>query len=224
MYSNTNNSNQFLLFPNPELADEDGLLAIGGTITPTTILHAYSQGIFPWYDGEVPLWYHPDPRFVLRPAQLKVSKSMQKLLLRNAFEFSANNDFKAVIHACKSIQRTGQHGTWITNALENTFIYLHQKGFAYSAEVRLNGELVGGLYGLLIGKIFFGESMFSKQSNASKYALICWVKKLQEMGVVLIDCQAHTNHLESMGANMISRKKFIAILEKETGIIDYSRL
>ncbi len=224
MFSNTNNPSQFLLFPNPELADEDGLLAIGGTITPTTILHAYSQGIFPWYDGELPLWYHPDPRFVLRPSQLKVSKSMQKLLLRNAFEFSVNNDFKAVIHACKSIQRTGQNGTWITTELENAFILLHQKGFAHSAEVRINEELVGGLYGLLIGNIFFGESMFSKMSNASKYALICWVKKLQDIGVVLIDCQAHTHHLESLGANMITRKKFIEILKQETGPIDYSIL
>lgn len=224
MFSNNNDSKEILLFPNPELADEDGLLAIGGFISPATILQAYSQGIFPWYEGEVPLWYHPDPRFVLRPSQLKVSKSMQKLLLRNAFHFSVNTDFKAVIHACKSIQRPGQDGTWISSALENAFLHLHEKGIAHSAEVRLNGALVGGLYGLLMGNIFFGESMFSTQSNASKYALICWVKKLQDMGVVLIDCQVHTNHLESMGANMISRKKFIEILEKEIGRIDDSVL
>lgn len=224
MFPEACNDDEHIHFPNPENALEDGLLAFGGRISPKIILQAYSQGIFPWYSGNIPYWYHPDPRCVLMPTSLHVSKSMQQLIRRNAFEFSVNKDFKAVIRHCKTISRAEQDSTWITNELEQTFFELHQKGFAYSAEAWLNGELAGGLYGLLLGNVFFGESMFSKVSNASKFAFICWVKKLHEMGVVLIDCQVHTHHLESMGAIMISRKNFMKILRENTGTVDYCNL
>ena len=219
----SNNSEDYIHFPDPELALEDGLLAIGGIITPNILLRAYSEGIFPWYSGNIPCWYHPDPRCVLIPESLRISKTMKQVIDRQLFEFTVNKDFNAVIHHCKNISRNEQDGTWITDEIERTFIELHQQGYAYSAEAWLNGELVGGLYGLLIGNVFFGESMFSKKSNASKFAFISWVQKLQQQGIVLIDCQVHSNHLESLGATMISRKQFMQILQSQLGNTDYKK-
>ncbi|HVX48579.1 MAG TPA: leucyl/phenylalanyl-tRNA--protein transferase, partial [Chitinophagaceae bacterium] len=176
------------------------------------LLMAYKKGIFPWYDGKVPLWWCPDPRFVLFPEELKISKSMQQLFKRGTFAFTVNNDFESVIHNCKTAERAGQDGTWITDDVERAYINLHRLGYAHSAEVWKDGALAGGLYGVRLGKVFFGESMFSLVSNASKYAFIQYAKQLQGEGVSLIDCQVYTAHLESLGARMIERKDFITLL------------
>jgi len=196
-------------FPPVEETLEDGLLAMGGDLSVERLLLAYRKGIFPWFDGNVPLWWSPDPRFVLLPAELKVSKSMQQLLKRNAFEFTLNKAFEQVINNCKNTERRGQDGTWITDEVEAAYIALHQIGYAHSAEVWQDGELAGGLYGVRMGNVFFGESMFSFVSNASKYAFISYTKLLQNEGVELIDCQVYTEHLESLGARMIDRSDFI---------------
>ena len=202
-----------LIFPPVELSEPDGLLAVGGDLSIRRLLLAYRNGIFPWYEGEHILWWCPDPRFVLYPSQLNISKSMQQLLKKNAFEFSTNRNFTEVINNCKTITRRGQESTWITDKIKSAFINLHAHGYAHSAEVYLNGELTGGLYGVKLGKVFFGESMFSKVSNASKYAFIKYVQQLKSEGVVLIDCQVYTPHLESLGAVMIRRTEFIEQLK-----------
>jgi leucyl/phenylalanyl-tRNA--protein transferase len=204
--------NERLWFPPVDQSLDDGLLAIGGDLSTERLLLAYKNGIFPWYEGDVPLWWCPDPRFVLFPYELNVSRSMQKLLRKNAFKFTVNNAFEQVIYHCKHVKRIGQSGTWITNEVEQAYIELHKKGLAHSAEVWLNNELVGGVYGVRLGKIFFGESMFSLVSNASKYSFINYVLQLQKENVRLIDCQVYTEHLESLGARMISRKEFIKLL------------
>ena len=201
-----------LYFPPVNFAEPDGLLAIGGDLSPERLLLAYHQGIFPWYEGEYILWWCPDPRFVLFPSELKISKSMKRLFKKNAFDFTMNKSFKEVIHHCKETKRPGQQGTWITNEVEKAYIRMHELGYAISAEVWKNGELAGGAYGIKLGKVFFGESMFSKISNASKYAFIKLVENLEQKGVELIDCQVYTEHLESLGARMISRKEFIGLL------------
>ena len=208
--------NQNLWFPPVEDAGEDGLLAMGGDVSVNRLLLAYKRGIFPWYDGDIPLWWCPDPRFVLFPENLKVSKSMEVLIKKNTFRFTSNQSFTQVIRNCKELQRKGQDGTWITDELEKSLNELHQLGFAHSAETWLNGELVGGLYGIRMGNLFFGESMFSKKANASKYAFIRYVRQLKNEGVYLIDCQVFTAHLESLGAEMISRKEFIELLQKHS--------
>jgi leucyl/phenylalanyl-tRNA--protein transferase len=205
-----------LYFPPVNLAEPDGLLAIGGDLSPERLLFAYKQGIFPWYEGEYILWWSPDPRFVLFPGELKISKSMRALLKKNAFDFTINKTFEKVIHQCKNIQRPGQRGTWITDEVEMAYIRMHELGYAISAETWKDGILVGGAYGLKIGKIFFGESMFSKITNASKYAFIQLVQHLKQDGVELIDCQVYTEHLESLGAKMISRKEFTNTINKLT--------
>ncbi len=194
-----------LWFPKPEEALSDGLLAIGGDITIERLLLAYSSGIFPWYDGDLPLWWHPDPRFVLFPDEIKISKSLQSSLKKNQFQFKTNTAFVEVMTHCKNIFRRNQEGTWISDEFIEVYHQLHQKGIAHSAESWFNNELVGGLYGIKIGKIFFGESMFSKVSNASKFAFAKYVEQLKNEGISLIDCQVYTEHLESFGARMISR-------------------
>jgi len=203
-----------LWFPPVDEAMEDGLLAMGGDISVDRLLLAYKRGIFPWYDGDTPLWWCPDPRFVLYPEELKISKSMEAVIKKGTFDFTTNNSFAEVIRSCKDLQRKGQDGTWITDELEAAFIELHKLGFAHSAEAWLDGELVGGLYGIRMGKLFFGESMFSKHSNASKFAFIQYVQKLKKENVFLVDCQVYTAHLESLGARMIPREDFTAILKK----------
>jgi leucyl/phenylalanyl-tRNA--protein transferase len=202
-----------LWFPPVEDALEDGLLAIGGALTPEKILYAYKNGIFPWYEGDVPLWWSPDPRFVLFPSELKVSKSMRVLLKKKSFDFSIDKSFNEVIKHCAETERPEQEGTWITAEVKSAYSILHKQGFAISAETWLNDELVGGLYGVKLGKVFFGESMFSKVSNASKYAFIKLVDHLKKEGIELIDCQVYTEHLESLGARMIARKEFIKSLQ-----------
>ncbi len=208
-----------LVFPPIHLAQPDGLLAIGGDLSPERLLLAYSNGIFPWYEGEHVLWWCPDPRFVLFPDELKINRSTEKLLNKNeparpagGFEFSINKSFKEVIHQCKKIKRPGQDGTWITDEVERAYCKMHELGYAHSAEVWKDGELAGGLYGIKLGKIFFGESMFSKQRNASRFAFTKYVQQLKEEGIQLIDCQVYTEYLESFGARMIDREEFIKLL------------
>jgi leucyl/phenylalanyl-tRNA--protein transferase len=202
-----------LWFPPVKEALADGLLAIGGDLSVNRLLMAYKAGIFPWFDGEIPVWWCPDPRFVLLPDELRVSKSMNVLLKRKAFEFTTNKAFTAVIKACKEKEREGQDGTWITDEVELAYTELHKLGYAHSAEVWLDNVLVGGLYGVRMGNIFFGESMFSHISNASKYAFINYVQLLLKDGVQLIDCQVYTEHLESLGARMIDREEFLQYLK-----------
>jgi len=205
-----------LVFPPVNLAEPDGLLAIGGDLSTERLLLAYRSGIFPWYEGTHVLWWSPDPRFVLFPEELKVSKSMHQLLKKDAFSFSINQAFSEVINNCKSISRKDQAGTWITDEMKEAYTHLHLLGHAHSAEVWEGNELVGGLYGIRMGKCFFGESMLSKVSNASKYAFISYVQALQLVGIKLIDCQVYTEHLESLGARMIDRKDFIGLINQWT--------
>ena len=199
-------------FPPIETALEDGLLAMGGDLSTERLIKAYEEGIFPWYEGETPLWWSPNPRFVLFPAHLNVSATMKQVIKRQAFDFKTNTAFDQVITNCKKIKRVGQVGTWITPDVEKAYNILHEKGIAHSAEAWSNGKLVGGLYGIKMGKLFFGESMFSSESNASKFAFISYVKQLEAEGIVLIDCQVYTEHLESLGAAMISRENFKELL------------
>ena len=209
--------NQELLFPPVQQAEQDGLLAVGGDLSTERLLLAYRNGIFPWYEGRYILWWCPDPRFVLFPEELKESKSMQQLLKRHAFDFRVDSNFGQVIANCKTIARREQESTWITDEVKEAYTRLHQAGYAHSAETWLDGELVGGLYGIRMGKVFFGESMFSKASNASKYAFISYVRQLQSEGVELIDCQVYTQHLESLGGRMIGRDEFIRRLDRLIG-------
>lgn len=185
---------------------------MGGTLDTALLTIAYQQGIFPWFSGEVPLWYSPDPRFVLFPEELVVSKSMQQVLRSGRFQFTINQQFPEVISQCSQVERRGQDGTWITAAMKEAYIALHQQGMAHSAEAWENGRLVGGLYGVRVGSVFCGESMFSTASNASKFAFINMVDHLVQQGVTLIDCQVYTAHLESLGARMIPRREYIRIL------------
>ena len=201
-------------FPPIEDALADGLLAIGGDLSIDRLILAYQKGIFPWYEGETPLWWSPDPRFVLFPEELIISKSMKQLIKKNLFQFKTNTAFSEVINRCKNQIREGQNGTWITNDVAFAFNQLHQKGIAISAETWQGDQLIGGLYGIKMGKLFFGESMFSSVSNASKFAFIQLVKQLIEEGIILIDCQVYTAHLASLGARMISRIEFKEYLER----------
>jgi leucyl/phenylalanyl-tRNA--protein transferase len=203
------------LFPPVELSEPDGLLAVGGDLSLKRLLAAYHHGVFPWYEGKDILWWCPDPRFVLFPAELRVSKSMQKVLRDGAFQFTINKDFSGVINRCKTVSRRNQLGTWITQDVKEAYTRFHHAGYAHSAEAWLNGELVGGLYGVKIGRVFFGESMFSTVSNASKYVFIRYVQQLIMEGITLIDCQVYTPHLESLGARMITRVEFISLLNQQ---------
>lgn len=202
-----------ITFPPVEWARPDGMLAVGGDLSVPRLELAYRSGIFPWFEGKTPQWWSPDPRFVLYPDELRVSDSMRRLLKKEAFEFTINKDFRSVIRHCKTIYREGQLGTWITPEVEKSYVNFHLAGFAHSAEVWQNGELVGGLYGVRMGRVFFGESMFSNRSNASKYAFISYINELKKQGLKLIDCQVYTAHLESFGARMIPRSRFMADLK-----------
>lgn len=202
-----------LWFPPVTAALPDGLLAVGGDLSPGRLLLAYHNGIFPWYNAdEPPMWWCPDPRFVLLPEELKVSKSMQKVIARQEFEFKVDTAFAQVIGNCRHIYRKDQDGTWISHEVAAAYTRLHTMGYAHSAEAWQGGELVGGLYGIRLGSVFFGESMFSRVSNASKFAFLQWVQRLRADGVRLIDCQVHTGHLESLGARMIPREEFVGML------------
>lgn len=203
---------QDLKFPNLNDATPDGLLAVGGDLSVQRLVHAYKHGIFPWFcEGEPILWWSPNPRFVLFPEKLKVSKSMKQVLQNKDYTVSINSDFKAVITECSKVKRQGQADTWITNSMIEAYINLHHLGYATSVEVwNDNNELVGGFYGVDVGNgIFCGESMFAKKSNASKVAFITFI---QNANYKLIDCQVYTNHLESLGAEEISRDEFVGYL------------
>lgn len=207
--------NDTVSFPPADEASEEGLVAIGGDLSPQRLLSAYKNGIFPWYNEDEPiLWWSPNPRFVLFPDKLKISKSMRTVLQNGTFKFTTNRCFAEVINTCKSTPRKNEPGTWINMDMVNAYAQLHALGYAHSAETWQNGNLVGGLYGVRIGNIFFGESMFSKVSNASKFAFINYINQLKKEGVQLIDCQMHTDHLESLGACMIERKEFINLLQQ----------
>lgn len=204
-----------LIFPPVQYADESGLLAIGGDLSSERLLLAYKNGIFPWYnEGEPIIWYSPDPRMVLFPPKIKISKSMKQLLKKGNFRVTYNQNFEAVISQCKTIPRKGQKGTWITYEMQQAYIKLHKQGFAKSVEVWMDNHLVGGLYGIDLGNVFCGESMFSKVSNASKIAFIYLAEKLEEEKYTLIDCQVYNTHLESLGAEEISRNEFLKYLKK----------
>ena len=202
-----------IIFPNPELAEEDGLLAVGGDLSFERLLLAYCNGIFPWYsDGDPILWWCPKPRFIIKPNEVKISKSMKRVFNSGKFKVTFDNDFEGVIRNCKEL-RENKEGTWINNDLMEAYINLFKKGFASSVEVYRDEKLVGGLYGVKIGKCFFGESMFSIETNASKVALISICKRLEEEGYIFLDCQMHTNHLESMGGKFVSWEDFKLMLE-----------
>ena len=199
-----------LTFPPPDLANEEGILAFGGDLRPERIMLGYHQGIFPWYSKDTPiLWWSPDPRFVLYPNELHVSKSTRQVLRKGIFEVTFDCAFEQVINACQQVPRVDQDGTWITDALKAAYIQIHQLGFAHSVEVWKEGELVGGLYGVNIGKVYFGESMFSFVSNASKIGFISLVNQLKKEGVSLIDCQVETQYLRSLGGRNVPRHEFL---------------
>ncbi len=207
-----------LLFPPPALAEEDGLLAVGGDLSRDRILLAYSMGIFPWYsDGSPVLWWSPDPRLVLIPEELKVSRSLSQVIKKGIFSVTIDTAFDRVIRNCAEINRKGQPGTWITEEMIRAYIDLHCAGYAHSAESWQSGELVGGLYGITMGKAFFGESMFAIKSNASKVAFVTLVGYLKKINFSLIDCQVTTEHLKSLGAKEVDRKKFLQMLREALG-------
>lgn len=202
-------------FPDVASADENGLVAVGGNLSSGTLINAYSKGIFPWYNpGEIVQWYSPDPRFVLFPEKIKISHSMRNVFNKHFFKFTVDKAFTQVIHNCRMSKRTGEPCTWISDDIEIAYTDLFKKGLAHSAEAWQNNELVGGLYGVLLGKVFFGESMFADKSNASKFAFIRLVQVLQKNGIELIDCQVYTEHLESLGAEFVSRKEFNFLLKR----------
>jgi leucyl/phenylalanyl-tRNA--protein transferase len=204
-----------LVFPSVNLANKDGLLAVGGDLSTERLLLAYKSGIFPWYNPEEPIiWYSPNPRMVLFPKNLKISKSMKQIIRKNQFRATFNQNFSEIISNCKNSYREGQGGTWITDEMEQAYINLHKLGVAKSVEVWDGNELVGGLYGIDLGHVFCGESMFSKESNASKFAFIYLVQKLEKENYKLIDCQVYNEHLASLGAGEISRSAFLTYLKK----------
>ncbi|MDC7221690.1 MAG: leucyl/phenylalanyl-tRNA--protein transferase [Spirochaetales bacterium] len=202
-------------FPDPSTADSDGLIGVGGNLSPGMLLSAYAQGIFPWFnEGEPILWWSLDPRFVLYPRNVRISRSMKKILKKREYTMTLDRDFPAVIGHCKSIRRKGQGGTWITDEMERAYLRLHEEGYAHSVEVWRDGELKGGLYGVSLGAAFFGESMFALEANCSKIALIYLSAVLHELGFDMIDCQQHTEHLGSMGAVDVPRKTFLKELSR----------
>ena len=210
------------IFPDVELAlsEPDGLLAVGGDLSVERLIAAYQQGIFPWYsEGQPILWWSPDPRMVLEPKDIKVSRSLAKTIRKQEFKITFDKSFREVITACSESRLekgTIQDETWILDEMIEAYVQLHEQGYAHSIECWQNEKLVGGLYGIAIGKVFFGESMFSRVSDASKIAFVSLAKQLEQWGFNLIDCQVYTSHLESLGASMISRQQFISLLKENT--------
>ena len=206
-------------FPHPgqALTEPDGLLAVGGDLSAQRIINAYLQGIFPWYsEGQPILWWSPNPRAVLFPEKLHISRSLKKLIRQQVFSTTLDQAFEQVVQACAQTPRINQDGTWISDEMQQAYIHLHKLGIAHSAECWLGDELVGGLYGLALGKVFFGESMFSHKSNASKVAFVHLLDNLSNAGYALIDCQVTTQHLLSMGAEEIPRNQFLRLLKTHT--------
>ena len=216
---NNKNSNIYFLtelleFPPADNANADGLLAVGGDLSPERLLLAYKSGIFPWFnDDSLILWWSPDPRMILFPQKIKISKSMRQIMLGTRFTLTRNKCFREVLEACAEIERMGQEGTWITNSMKEAYLRLNELGFARSYEVWEDKKLVGGLYGIDLGHVFCGESMFSKANNASKYAFINLAKDLEDRNYKFIDCQVYTKHLASLGAEEIPRKEFLKLLQ-----------
>lgn len=213
-------SEDHLAFPPPELASSEGVLAVGGDLSPERLLLAYQMGIFPWFNpGEPILWWSPDPRFVLFPSEIKISRSMRPYFNQRKFQVTFDRDFPGVIQACRTREdeahRKGRRiGTWITKNMVRAYTHLHELGYAHSVEIWQEGEMVAGLYGIALGRVFFGESMFTRVSNASKFGFIVLVKTLEKQGFRLIDCQQQTRHLASLGARSIPRKDFLVILRE----------
>lgn len=201
------------IFPDPELADESGLLAIGGDLDPARVLLGYSIGVFPWYsEGQPILWHSPDPRFVLNPHKLHVGRSLKQRMRQRPFKLSIDRAFPSVIQSCQKTPRPGQDGTWITGDMQDAYIALHEAGFAHSVEAWEGDELVGGLYGVSLGSVFFGESMFAKRPDASKIAFVALVRQLASWNFDLVDSQVHTEHLERFGAIEIDRRSYLDAL------------
>ena len=201
-------------FPDPEKAEPPGIVASGGNLSPGMLVSAYRQGIFPWFSDDDPiLWWSPDPRFVLYPERLHISKSMRRVMKRGVYTITYDTAFDQVIAECSAKDRPGQDGTWITRDMRDAYSVLHRLGFAHSAEAWENERLAGGLYGISLGKVFCGESMFSHRPNASKAAFISLVRALSTRGVELIDCQVYTRHLHSLGAEDIPRSRYLGELK-----------
>jgi leucyl/phenylalanyl-tRNA--protein transferase len=204
-----------LVFPSPDLAEEDGILAVGGDLSEKRLLLAYSMGIFPWYSDDSPiLWWSPDPRLVLLPGRLKVSRSLKQVMKKGTFQITFDTAFDEVIRKCSTVDRGKEKGTWITDEMIEAYIRLHCSGYAHSVEAWHDGKLTGGLYGISLGTAFFGESMFAKKSNASKVAFVSLVQHLKKWKFSIIDCQVTTSHLISLGAQEIPRRDFMKILQK----------
>jgi leucyl/phenylalanyl-tRNA--protein transferase len=202
------------IFPNPRHASDEGLLAFGGDLSTTRILKAYRKGIFPWYNADDPiLWWSPNPRALLFARNFKVSKSFAKTIKSGLFEVKFDHDFSSVIKACATTPREGQHGTWILPEIQEAYKELHEMGYAHSVESYIDGKLVGGLYGISMGKAFFGESMFSWHSDASKIALRALSEVLEKNGYDFVDCQLPTDHLMSLGATEVNRDDFLDLLK-----------
>jgi leucyl/phenylalanyl-tRNA--protein transferase len=202
-------------FPPVESSSPEGIVAVGGSLSPGMLLSAYSQGIFPWYtEGEPILWWSPEPRCVLFPEELHISRSMRTLLKKERFRISLDTCFDKVINACKKAPRPGQRGTWITDEMLDAYITLHRLGYAHSVEVWDGALLAGGMYGVSLGRCFFGESMFTLISNASKGALIHLTLLIENLGFIFLDCQVYSSHLGTMGAIQIPRQEFMSLLRK----------
>jgi leucyl/phenylalanyl-tRNA--protein transferase len=211
-----------IFFPDPSLAEPEGLVAVGGDLSTERLLAAYANGIFPWYsDNEPILWWSPDPRLVLFPHKLKVSHSLHQKIKKNVFSVRIDSDFKQVINACAKTERKHEDGTWITDEMKAAYIELHHKGFAHSVESYFEGNLAGGLYGVSLGRAFFGESMFHTMTDASKVALYHLVEKAKEFDFLFIDSQVETEHLLSLGAELIPRKIYLNLVKEA---IKYSTL
>lgn len=203
-------SRRSIEFPELDEADESGLLAVGGDLSVNRLKLAYSKGIFPWYEDGMPiLWWSPDPRMVLFPDKMIISHSLKQSIKKQQFSVTIDSAFDKVIKNCAKTARKGEDGTWITREMKNAYIRLHEAGYAHSAEAWLDGELVGGLYGVALGKAFFGESMFHRVTNASKVAFYFLVEKLNQWNFEIIDAQVYTNHLESLGGEMIPRSQYM---------------
>ena len=198
------------VFPDPELAEPEGLIAVGGDLSSERLLNGYRQGIFPWYsDGDPLLWWSPDPRVVLDPGELHVPRSLAKLRRKRPYELSFDRCFEEVVRGCSRTPRPGQDGTWITDEMCRAYVRLHELGFAHSVEAMEEGQLVGGLYGVALGGVFFGESMFSLAADASKLAFVALCERLVDWGFELVDCQLHTEHLARFGAREQARSDFL---------------
>ena len=203
------------IFPPVSEAEPNGLLGVGGDLDPERVIKAYRSGIFPWYsEGQPILWFAPNPRFVLFPEEFKIQRSLRKVVRKELFEIRINTSFDKVIEHCSKFKRPGQFGTWITDDMKRTYCELNQRGYTHSFEAFQDGRLVGGLYGVLVGSVFAGESMFANVSDASKVAFVWTVKQLVQWGVQLIDCQVYTDHLERFGAREIPREQFMQLLRQ----------